>query len=125
MYRITKTFGFSASHVLDGLPEGHPCGRWHGHNYKVELILGAESLDQVGFVVDYRALDMFRSFLETVFDHWHLNDVVDFNPTAENLAAYLHGVASDMFGSRRVAAVRVSETDSTWAEYWGPSSVAS
>jgi 6-pyruvoyltetrahydropterin/6-carboxytetrahydropterin synthase len=56
MYTIAKTFYFSASHVIGGLPPEHPCSRLHGHNYEVEVILQAAALDNVGFVRDYREL---------------------------------------------------------------------
>ncbi len=39
MYTIAKRFTFSASHVIGGLPEEHPCARLHGHNYEVEVVL--------------------------------------------------------------------------------------
>lgn len=64
MYRISKRFGFSASHIIEGLPEGHQCGRLHGHNYEVELILQAETLNSVGFVVDYGDLKSFKTFID-------------------------------------------------------------
>lgn len=53
--RITKEFGFSASHQLGGLAENHQCARLHGHNYVVELELSAarEALTPPGFVRDY------------------------------------------------------------------------
>ena len=41
MYTITKRFAFSASHIIGGLPNGHPCARLHGHNYEVEVVLQA------------------------------------------------------------------------------------
>lgn len=63
MYTIAKTFGFSASHQLDYLPEGHKCKRLHGHNYKVTLVLRAEQLDENHFVRDFGHLDRFREWL--------------------------------------------------------------
>ena len=39
MFSISKQFHFCASHIIEGVPEGHPCGRLHGHNYVVELVL--------------------------------------------------------------------------------------
>lgn len=116
-YQIAKRFDFSASHILDGLPEDHPCGRLHGHNYTIELVLAGE-LDSIGFVVDYGALAPFKEFVDAMLDHRHLNDVVDRNPTAENLARWLHFIASTTmpFGDK-IAAVRVAETPKTWAEY--------
>jgi 6-pyruvoyltetrahydropterin/6-carboxytetrahydropterin synthase len=114
-YTISKRFDFCASHVLDGLPEGHQCGRLHGHNYGVELELSATTLDKSGFVVDYGALASFKDFLDDVFDHRHLNDFIIVNPTAENLARLLFNEAESM--GHPVKAVRVYETPKTMAEF--------
>lgn len=116
MYEITKDFHFSASHVLDGLPSEHPCARLHGHNFIVRLHLAAEHLNSVGFVVDYRELGDFADWLDESFDHRHLNDVVSFNPTAENMCKHLYKRASKQFGLP-VSAVSWSETPKTWATY--------
>ena len=115
MYEITKDFHFSASHVLDGLPDDHPCSRLHGHNIIVRLHLADDELDPVGFVVDYRDLDGFKRWLDDQFDHRHLNDRVDFNPTAEHMCRHLYRVAASM--GLPVAAVSWSETPKTWATY--------
>jgi len=115
MYTIRKFFDFSASHQLDHLPAGHQCKRLHGHNYQVELVLRSSTLDQRGFVVDYGDLADFGEFLKQTFDHRHLNQVVDFPTTAENLARFLYDWAEARWS--QVAAVRVSETPKTWAEY--------
>ena len=114
-YEITKDFHFSASHQLDGLPEDHPCSRLHGHNFIVRIHLGADELDDVGFVVDYRALAGFGAWLDEKFDHQHLNDRVGFNPTAENMTHYLYKLARHM--GLPAIAVSWSETPKTWATY--------
>ena len=57
MYTIAKQYHFSASHILKGLPDDHPCSRMHGHNYIVEVILETKTLDKNGFVRDYRELN--------------------------------------------------------------------
>ncbi|GIK58887.1 MAG: 6-carboxytetrahydropterin synthase QueD [Chloroflexi bacterium] len=115
MYTISKQFHFSASHQLDGLPTEHQCARLHGHNYEVELILQSETLDEYGFVVDYLALKTFKTYLDETLDHRHLNDVLPFPTTAENLARHLYAWAKVQWP--QVTAVRVSETPRTWAEY--------
>lgn len=114
-YTITKQFAFSASHVLDGLPAGHQCARLHGHNYVVEVELAADTLDDRGFVVDYGDLGWFKRLLDDQLDHRHLNDAVAVHPTAELLAQWLFGVLRARH--HQAAAVRVSETPKTWAEY--------
>ncbi|MGY0020478.1 6-carboxytetrahydropterin synthase QueD [Streptomyces sp. cg35] len=115
--RITKRFEFSASHRLDGLHEDHQCARLHGHNYAVELELSAEQheLTPVGFVRDYGDLSVFKKWLDDTLDHRHLNDVVDQNPTAENLAVWMYAQWEKDFPE--LTSVRVSETPKTWAEY--------
>lgn len=115
MFRITKQFRFEASHSLENLPPGHKCSRLHGHNYVVEIELSSEELDPSGFVVDYGEVSKkFRLLLEE-WDHEHLNDVCDFNPTAENMAHYLYVLARAWWPE--VTAMRVSETPDTWAEF--------
>lgn len=120
MFTITKQFSFSASHVLEGLPPNHPCSRLHGHNYRVEMVLKCDGLDVVGFVQDYRQLTPVKKFLDETFDHRHLNDVMESNPTAENIAFFLFSKFTAQYP--RLHAVRVSETEKTWAEYCAPTS---
>lgn len=115
MFTISKQFEFSASHQLVGLSVEHQCARLHGHNYVVELELQSAELDAYGFVVDYLALAPFKRYLDEKLDHRHLNDVLPFPTTAENLARHLYGWARAQWP--QVTAVRVSETPKTWAEY--------
>ena len=122
MYVISKEFAWSASHVLTGLPDGHPCGRLHGHNYVARVTLARETLDEAGFVVDYGALAPVKEYIDSTLDHRHLNDVlVGVNPTAENLAHALTNVARSAVNAdeRGVSvSVAVSETPKTWASYY-------
>ena len=116
MYRICKEFHFSASHRLPGLDETHPCSRLHGHNYVVSVELCAESLNQHGFVRDYRDLDAFKTYLNDVVDHRHLNDVFgEHNTTAERLAEIFYQWCKSEW--TETCAVRVSETPRSWAEF--------
>lgn len=115
MYTISKRFNFSASHIIDGLPEEHQCSRLHGHNYVVEVVLAAQQLDAVGFVVDYGELKPLKQIIDGELDHRHLNDVLPGATTAEAIAKFLFDRAR-VFWPQTVA-VRVSETPTTWAEY--------
>ncbi|MGW9133528.1 6-pyruvoyl trahydropterin synthase family protein [Streptomyces sp. NPDC055681] len=119
-YRIGKRFTFEAAHQLPGLPEGHKCGRLHGHSYSVELVIEAESLVPPGFVTDFGDLAAVKRYLDTELDHRVLNDVLPVDPTSENLARHLAEwfvaeVEPGIPGQLR--AVRVSETASSWADY--------
>ncbi len=116
MYTIAKRFSFSASHVIGGLPADHPCGRLHGHNYEVEVVLEAADVDAVGFVRDYRELSALKSFTDETLDHKHLNDVLGHDrTTTEVLAKWLFDWCRAQWPE--VVCVRVSETPKTWAEY--------
>ena len=115
MYKISKQFSFSASHILEDLAQEHPCSRLHGHNYVITVHLKSESLNEVGFVKDYRELDVVKQYIDEKLDHRHLNDIFRFNPTAENMAKFLY----DTFikDIPELYAVEVSETPKTTAIY--------
>ena len=115
MYKISKQFAFSASHILEGLKDNHPCSRLHGHNYILTLHLKSEKLDEKGFVIDYRELDFVKEYIDNQLDHRHLNDILEFNPTAENIARYLFEVFKKELPD--LYAVEISETPKTSAIY--------
>lgn len=115
MFKIKKQFDFCASHVLACLHPEHPCSRMHGHNYQVILELESDFLNEAGFVKDYRELDDFKKWVDTVLDHRHLNDVFPFNPSAENLAKGIYTVWKCKIP--QLSAVVVKETPKTEARY--------
>ena len=116
---ISKDFEFSASHRLDGLPKSHPCSHLHGHNYTIRVILEGQ-VTEPGFVLDYRRLGVFKTWLDGELDHRHLNDVMPGNPTAEHMAVMftdkVRGLLSPQeIGNLTSISVAVSETPKTWA----------
>ena len=116
MYTIAKKFSFSASHIIGGLPPEHPCGRLHGHNYEVVVVLQSATLDAVGFIRDYHELSALKELLDATVDHKHLNDVLGHDrTTAETLSKWLYDWCKGLWPE--VVAVRVSESPRTWAEY--------
>lgn len=121
MYRIGKSFRFEAAHHLPELPEGHKCACLHGHSYTVEISVATNGdLTPPGFVVDFDELSAVGTYLNEKFDHRVLNEVLDVAPTSENLARLLYewcAVNLRLPPGVTVAAVRVGETASTFAEY--------
>ncbi len=116
MYKISKEFHFSAAHSLSTLPKDHPCFRLHGHNYIVTLELQSPTLNAHGFVVDFKGLTKFKTYIDENFDHQYLNDVLgDIPTTSENLAKYFYDWAKPQWA--QLVAVMVSETAKTLAEY--------
>ena len=128
LYTVTKTFKFSAAHVLELLQDfDHPCSRLHGHNYEVAVVLAAPGLDDVGFVADTKRLDFFGHFVDRCLDHRNLNEAIPElggQTTGENLAAYFYNwiLGNAPETEQRplrnlVSAVRVCETQTVCVEY--------
>jgi 6-pyruvoyltetrahydropterin/6-carboxytetrahydropterin synthase len=115
MFIVSKEFEFCASHQLEGLCEGHPCMRHHGHNYKVIVEMKSETLNDNGFVMDYREMQPIKDFIDGALDHKHLNDFWDFQPSAENIAKKLYEIFKPRFPL--ISAITVKETDKTAARY--------
>lgn len=115
MYRIAKQFSFCAMHHLTKVPEGHKCARPHGHNYTVHLVLESEHLDPCDFVLDYGELRRFAQWVDVRLDHRNLNEVLEFETTAENIARYIYEEWKGVWPS--LVEVMVSETPKTWASY--------
>lgn len=85
MYYVSKRIEISAAHRLD-LDYASKCTSLHGHNWIITVHCRARELNANGMVTDFTAIK--QSVVEH-FDHKVLNDVVSFNPTAENIAKYL------------------------------------
>lgn len=118
--RACRQFHFSASHQLTCVPEGHPCRALHGHNYNVSFTFEGSN-ERAPMVIDYRAIKAMVAPVLEELDHAHLNSVLACEPTAENIALHLFlhvkALTVDVTGgAARLVCVRVSETETTWAE---------
>ncbi len=85
MYRVKKRIEISAAHKLT-LDYNSKCSNLHGHNWIIDVFLESNELDNNGMVMDFTHI---KREIQDKFDHKVINDVVDFNPTAENLAKYI------------------------------------
>ena len=84
MYYIEKKIEISACHRLD-LDYESKCTRVHGHNWIVTVYCRSEELDHNGMVIDFSEI---KRLVKEPLDHQVLNDVLPFNPTAENIARW-------------------------------------
>ena len=86
---IFKEFTFEAAHRLPRVPEGHKCGRLHGHSFRVQVHVSGEPDDR-GWVIDFANIKAaFRPLFERL-DHNYLNEIEGLeNPTSEVLARWI------------------------------------
>jgi 6-pyruvoyltetrahydropterin/6-carboxytetrahydropterin synthase len=85
MYRVCKRLEISGAHRLE-LPYPSKCSNLHGHNWLVTIFCKSKTLDKDGMVIDFTHI---KKIIMEKLDHAYINDVVDFNPTAENMAKWI------------------------------------
>ena len=85
MFRISKRIEIAGAHQLQ-LPYESGCNNLHGHNWIITIHCQSEKLNESGMVLDFKHI---KEKIKNKLDHKFLNDVVDFNPTAENIAKWI------------------------------------
>lgn len=89
---IFKEFHIEAAHWLPNVPQGHKCGRMHGHSFRIEVHISGPVDPQLGWVLDFAEIKEAFAPIEEKLDHRCLNDVPGLeNPTSENLARWIWG----------------------------------
>lgn len=149
--QASRYHDFCAGHRVAG--HESKCAHLHGHNYRVHVTVEQErvGVDSIGRVVDFAVIKRVGEWIEREWDHrmliWEEDPalsvllvadkmmmdrqlqrgggvrVVEFNPTAENMAEYLlFVVAPDVLEGTgvRVASVRVEETRKCEAVAYNP-----
>ena len=120
MYELVVHTSFSAAHSLRGY-QGK-CEELHGHNWKVEAQIAAETLDNLGMVIDFKVLKHKIYHIIQRLDHKHLNDIPPFdtlNPSSENIAFYIFQELKKLFTHERIIITKVTvwESDDSAASY--------
>jgi 6-pyruvoyltetrahydropterin/6-carboxytetrahydropterin synthase len=134
MVYLTQQFEFSAAHRLH-VPSlsddenralfgkcNNPNG--HGHNYFVEVTVGAQPDPHTGVVLPLpRFEEIVGDAVIERLDHRHLNadtpEFRDLNPTVENIARVVWKLLEGKLAPAKLTSVRVWETPKTCAEYRG------
>jgi 6-pyruvoyltetrahydropterin/6-carboxytetrahydropterin synthase len=121
MFEVTIEETFAAGHALRNYKG--KCENVHGHNYRCQVSLEGEQLDDIGLLVDFVELKKVVHSVLDRMDHQWLNEFPPFdklNPSAENMARYIfEGVNGGLQQGTgvRVASVRLWETDTACATY--------
>lgn len=142
MLYITRILEFDAGHRLVG-HEGK-CRHLHGHRYKAEIVVSADSLDSIGRVIDFSVIkEKVGGWIDVNWDHNLLLNAKDplamigsdtikslvgdrppylfaNNPTAENIAKELFTVSEVLLNYHgiKVFGVRIWETPNCKADYF-------
>jgi len=123
MFELKIVTHFAAAHQLKMVAK--KCENMHGHNWKIEVCVAGEALNDFGVIMDFGEIKKHLSEIMEKLDHKLLNELDwfrDNNPSSENIALY---IAKELQTSISDPAVKVTsvtawETESTCATYIVP-----
>jgi len=121
MFELRVVTRFAAAHRLTMV--GTKCENLHGHNWKIEVYVQGQSIDEGGVLVDFGVIKRHvRELMETL-DHKFLNELDYFQdgtpPSSENIARYLADRQADRLDLPGISFSRVTawESDDASATY--------
>lgn len=121
MYKIGVWDHFSSAHYLRNY-QGK-CEHLHGHNWKVEVVLEGETLDNAGMMLDFGILKGFLKEIMNTLDHKCLNEDIDFfkdlSPSSEHIARFVYNSLKKKLKDYPVKMyeVKVFESENSYAIY--------
>ncbi len=121
MYETGTALQVRAFHVMPGMPP--PEGERHSHDYRLDVVVRRDDLDERGMVVDLDVLEEALRRAAGEIDSTDLEPVVGAEAvTVEVFARWLHDRLAAALGRLPGAslAVRVWETESAFGGYASP-----
>lgn len=113
-FELTIELEFCASHILEG--HSGKCANLHGHNYRTEVCISGNKLNEMGLLVDFADIKKVVNKVIDTLDHKHINNI-DYEPfkkgqtSAENVAKYVfENIENSFSDSAKVEYVRIWET---------------
>lgn len=122
MYRLKIKDQFSSAHYLRNY--GGTCENLHGHNWKVEVVVEGEKLNQIEILIDFKELKQYLKEVLQELDHKLLNEITYFqihNPSSENIARFIFEKLKaklNLVSHLRLKEVTVFESDNASATYF-------
>jgi 6-pyruvoyltetrahydropterin/6-carboxytetrahydropterin synthase len=121
MYELKVITHFAAAHQLK--ESKGPCEELHGHNWKIEVCVISETLDDVGLAIDFGVLKRHVNGVVGTLDHKFLNDLEAFkhqNPSSENIARFIADQLALSLNDQEVKISRVTawESETACATYY-------
>ena len=95
----------------------------HGHNWKIEVCVTSDILNEAGIVLDFKILKRHVDAVIAGLDHKFLNDLEPFkehNPSSENIARYVAEQLALVLDSPAIKVSRVTawESETSCATYY-------
>ena len=120
MFELKILNHFSSAHQLTMV--GEKCENLHGHNWRVEVCVKGEKLNEAGVLVDFGIIKAHVKTIMKELDHKFLNELPAFKekqPSSENLAIYIAKRLTEMMDEPGVKVSRVTtwESDDASATY--------
>ena len=113
MFDIFIKTHFAGAHHLRDYPGD--CELPHGHNWKVEVCVGGEKLNQAGVLIDFGILKSHVHEIIQRLDHCFLNELDCFNrkaPSSENIAVFIADELKEKLDDPNVHVTRVTTWES-------------
>lgn len=102
MPEIFCKFHYDSAHRLPHVPEGHKCGRLHGHTYQLTVFVDGPVDPKTGWVIDFADIQAVVKPWIDYLDHHLINEVIE-NPTAELQAEWFwHNLRPRLDGLSRL-----------------------
>jgi len=121
MFELKIVADFAAAHQLKMVSK--KCENLHGHNWKIEVCVAGERLNDAGVLMDFGEIKARLNDIMASLDHKFLNELEYFkdgNPSSENIAEFIaKSLKKEIDGSAvRVARVTAWESDSAGATFF-------